>query len=255
MIKKLLGKFAEPTTEAGSWIAHRETLFWHDDGPHAVKYAIEKLTGTLLQRDPHEQHGLVYTGTSGGGDAREVSLRFEAVVGHRKLYRLALTLRSPRKWVREDAHLQSVERIFSFWCGKLDRAAAGTDPARGSSDAFEACRRESLALEEAASRVVEDPAPVHALQREVMDALRNGMGFFTANKEGGSHLFFNGQVFVRSDYGDEPNIYETYADEAGMAACLRQFYDWEARRGHYPHMPPEREVWMYIRSQLSKRHV
>lgn len=33
-----------------------------------------------------------------------------------------------------------------------------------------------------------------------------------------------------------------------MLTCLRKFFDRNARRGWYPHHPPERVVWQYIRS-------
>jgi hypothetical protein len=110
-----------------------------------------------------------------------------------------------------------------------------------------------IAAEDAAARVVEDPVPVAAVQRQVLDALRAGMGFFTAGKEGGSHLFFDGQVYRRNDYGEEPNRSEVYADDAAMTACLRAFYDWDARRDAYPHPKPELDVWRYILGQLRPR--
>ena len=59
--------------------------------------------------------------------------------------------------------------------------------------------------------------------------LRAGMRFSTAHKEGGTHLFFNGQVFLRSDYGDFSSQ-KSYVDDAAMLECLRSFFDWDARR-------------------------
>ena len=92
------------------------------------------------------------------------------------------------------------------------------------------------------------------LQHEIaLDALRSGMGFFSASKEGGSHLFFDGSVFRRKDYGDGPDWSAVYADDASMIDGLRRFYDWDARRDSYPHRKPDLEVWQYIHSQLRPR--
>ncbi len=73
----------------------------------------------------------------------------------------------------------------------------------------------------------------------------------TALKEGGSRVYFNGSVFVRSDYGDNPG--EThFADDAAMLVFLRQFLDWEAQRDVAPRQPSEREVWQFILNRLEK---
>ena len=92
---------------------------------------------------------------------------------------------------------------------------------------------------------------VRQLQRCVLDRLRGGRKLFTAHKEGGSQVYFNGRVFVRSDYGDFPG--EThFADDAAMLAFLRQFLDWEAKREAAPRQPSEREVWQFILNRLEK---
>lgn len=80
--------------------------------------------------------------------------------------------------------------------------------------------------------------------------MRAGMGFFTASKEGGSRLTFDGTVYRRVDYGEEPNLNESYADDAAMLVCLRKLFDWESRSDTYPHPKLELEVWKYIRSRL-----
>ncbi len=103
---------------------------------------------------------------------------------------------------------------------------------------------------QASKRPVDDAAAIAALQSEVLAALRSGCGFTTAHKEGGTRLYFNGSVYVRSDYGDQPNTHEVYRDDAAMIRCLRNFYDWPARRDVYPLQPRELDVWNYIRGQL-----
>jgi hypothetical protein len=244
-------KFAKPTGLTGDWVDERETFFWHEGNPFAVKHAVEKMTGMLLQRDPADEPHLCYRGGHASGpEPREVRLRFEAVIGSRRLYSLRVKSTSPRNWVTEENHLKAANRAFAYWCSQLPAAAAaGIDWASASAEQLARDERESIALETVAA--FEDPAPINAVQTEILDALRAGMSFATAHHEGGTHLFFDGKVFVRSDYGEDPNT-ETYPDGAAMLVCLRKFYDWESRRDTYPHKPPELAVWKYIQSQLRK---
>ena len=79
---------------------------------------------------------------------------------------------------------------------------------------------EALAAQDAAALEVPDPQPVAALQQAVLPALRAGKIFFTAHKEGGTQLKFDGQSFVRWDYGDAP-ITERFATDEAMLACVR----------------------------------
>ena len=248
-------KFSEPSDAVGDWSVTRSALFEHADEPPVVKYRIEKLTVQLLRRDPVAAAStLSYSGSSsGGGHPSAVRLELTAVMGGRKLYRLTSERTAPKRWEDEAKFTDECDRRFAFWCSKLPIAASTAEWASASPAALEQVVRDSVATEDAAARIVEDPAPIAAVQHEVLAALRDGQGFFTASKEGGSHLFFDGQVFRRNDYGEEPNVNEVYADDAAMIACLRRFYDWESRHSNYPHPVPELQVWTYIRGQLRAR--
>jgi hypothetical protein len=98
-------------------------------------------------------------------------------------------------------------------------------------------------------KIAEDPAPIAAIQQDILAALRAGKVFRTAHKEGGSTIFFRGSSYRREDYGEEPDR-QTYPTEQALLVVLRNLYDWESRRHIYPHRPPELDVWNYIRNQL-----
>jgi len=249
-------KFTKPTDAAGDWRFVREAFFEHEDTPTAVKFAIEKLTLQLLRREPIDITALAlrYSGTSSaGGHPSTLRLELKAVGRGKYLYALTNERSAPKRWEDERRFTAECERGFAHWCSQLRVVPANTEWPNAPRDSFEQTIAELVAAEDAAARRVEDPAPVAAVQRQVLDALRHGMGFFTANKAGSSHLFFDGQVFRRNDYGDEPNLSEAYADDAAMLACLRRFYNWDAQRDAYPHPKAELEVWNYIRAQLQAR--
>jgi hypothetical protein len=251
-------KFKKPTAALGDWHALRSVRFEHEDAPTAVKYAIEKLTGQLIHREPVSASApaLCYSGTSGaGGNPCMVQLKLIAVGRLQYLYELTCERTSPKRWEDETRFLAECDRQFTHWCSQLrvvESTAATPATHASTADALADTIERTLAEENAAAQVLEDPAPVAAVQRQVLDGLRNGMRFFTANKEGGSHLFFDGQVYRRNDFGDEPTLNEGFADDDAIIGCLRRFYNWDAQSDIYPHRKPELAIWTYILGQMRR---
>jgi hypothetical protein len=257
-------KFRRPTEAVGDWHVRHRACFEHDSAPTAMKRSIETLTRQLLQREPLDltEPSLRYASTSGAG-GHPSSVRLE-LIGMRVgagpgassvsyLYALSHERSAPRRWEDEQRFTADCAQRFAHWCEKLTIVADEQSWPRAPRAALEQCVRDVVAAEDAAACVVEDMAPVLALQRQVLDGLRGGMVFFTAGKEGGSHLVFDGKVYRRDDYGDQPQLSFVYADDAAMVEALRRFYDWEAHRDCYPHPKPELEVWQYIHSRLRTR--
>jgi hypothetical protein len=249
-------KFRQPTDAVGDWRVVREALFEHESAPTAMKFAIEKLCVQLLHREPVDIAALAlrYSGSSSaGGHPSTVRLELRAVGSGLYLYALTSERTAPKRWEDERQFTAECDRRFAHWCASL-RIVPSLAAWRSAPQAsLEQIIHQTVAAEDAAARVVEDPAPIAAVQREVLDALHRGMGFFTAGKEGGSHLFFDGSVYRRNDCGEEPNLSEVYADDAAMISCLRRFYDWDAQSDTYPHRKSELVVWEHIRGQLRRR--
>jgi hypothetical protein len=251
--RKTAPALGEPSSLTGDWTDWQQIRFWHDGDPLDAKYFVEKVTGVLLSRDA-SLPVLTYRGmSSAGGDSRSVWLRHEAVIDARNLYSLDYECKAQRKWISEERFQIEAERRFAFLCSKLE-VARKIDWSEASAALLDQRRSESIDREESEASVIEDPVPVAAMQRAVLDALRNGMGVFTAHKEGGTHIFFDGTAFRRLDYGEEPNADETYSTDEAILSCLRQFFDWEARRPVYPHQPSELAVWTHVMSRLIPRN-
>jgi hypothetical protein len=250
-------KFKQPSDAVGDWSVKRSASFEHTDDPLAVKHLVEKMTAQLLRRDPPDADAMTptlsYSGSSRLGHPSAVRLELAAVMGDRKLYRLTSERTAPKRWEDEDRFTADCDRSFAFWCSKLRVVTSTHEWVNAPAAALEQTIRVAIAAEDAAAQIVEDPAPIAAIQQEVLAALRSGMGFATAHKEGGTRLFFDGQVFRRDDHGEEPNLHEVYPDDAAMLDGLRRFYDWDARQSNYPHPVPELQVWTYIRGQLQSR--
>ena len=234
----------------GEWLDHRQFYFWHDQNPFAVRHLIEKMTGTLLHRDDGDVEGPTYAGSSDTGNRKcGIRLRFEAVIGFRNLYSLQLDSTAPRQWVAEETFVRETNRAYEYWSAQLTIAEGEVEWASAEPELYLQRKQECLDLESAAAAAVEDPAPIAAIQKAVLDSLRAGKVFRRAHKEGGSILFFRGSSFFQTTYGEETGKV-TYPTGEAMLDCLRKFFDWESRRDTYPHRPPELEVWQYIQRQL-----
>lgn len=254
MGKRELSKFVEPTALTGEWLDSRETEFWHDRSPWAVKYAVEKMIGVLLERDLEDAERLAYRGrTTSGGEGRAFWLRFEAVINNRKLYSLQVESKASRKWWTEEKFLEGAARAFAHWKGQLEVPAEEIAWERANWDRYREVQEESVAIakEAEAGGEKEDPEPVLALQKTVIAGLRAGQSFHSGHKEGWTSICFDGRTFIRFDEGENPKT-ERYATEAKVLICVRNFYDWESRRDTFPHRPPEVEVWKYILKQLRR---
>ncbi|HEY3443758.1 MAG TPA: hypothetical protein VGK29_23580 [Paludibaculum sp.] len=233
----------------GEWQDRRHFYFWHDQNPFAVKHLIEKMTGALLHRDDGDVERLTYAGSSDTGNRKcGIRLRFEAVIVSRNLYSLQLDSTATRQWVAEEAFVRDTNRAYEYWCAQL-AIVEGVEWASAAPELYVQRKQECLDLEAAAAAKVEDPAPIAAIQKAVLDSLRAGKAFRRAHKEGGSILSYRGSSFIQTNYGEEPGRV-TYATGDEMLVCLRNFFDWESRRDTYPHRPPELEVWQYIQRQL-----
>ena len=81
--------------------------------------------------------------------------------------------------------------------------------------------------------------------------MKKGARFSTSHKEGGTNITWNGDRFVRDDYGDYPD-HITYASEAHFLDALRKFYDWETSKNGYPEKVSELVAWRLMLRLLRK---
>ncbi len=250
--RQSLPPLGEPYNLTGEWQKTQQTCFWHAENPFSVMGIVEKLTGILLHRDA-TQAVLTYQGsTASGGDPRSIRLRHEAVIDSRNLFSFQVESKALKKWNPEERFEANTHRTFAFWCAKLE--IAGEIAWANASQALLVQRHaESIALEKAEASIVEDPVQIAALKHSIVDSLRSGMRAFTVNKEGGTQFSFDGSMFRRSDFGDEPNFDEAYATDEAMLASLHKFFKWDARRPVYPRQPTEVAVWTHILRMLKPR--
>jgi len=234
-----------------NWTKEYSTYFWNSKDPFEVKFEMEKTIRLLLARETGQTAKLTYSGSDNPPFiGREVQLRFEAALPDGNWYSFRVAAWVPRTWYTEAEFLGNADGSFGYWIRSLQTAPALGPLDAASQDLYDRRAREAVEMEARLASEKEDMAPVTALKQEILAALRNGMSFYTAHHEGGTRIYFDGKAFVRSEYGEVESFKVLGTDEEALER-IRDLYDWESRKGSFPHRPPELEVWRFIRGQLS----
>ena len=222
--------------------ATREVCFRDPRPPRAIRGALEREFMTPLH--PRMAEGVLECqgAASVNGATCPITLRFVVATPGSNAYRLRLTI----SWAGLPAeHKAYHQRTAGSWFDLWTRDLKPGPPAEPeSSDAYERLAADALA-EDA------ETSSVEAVQRHVLQALRDGATFSTAHKEGGSVISWRGGRFVRQDYG-ESDARETFAEEVAFLAFLRRFYDWETQRGIPGGAPTELDRWRLIARLLRR---
>jgi hypothetical protein len=232
------------------WTYRLETCFADARPVLDVLHDIEKRVNGLLPRDP-ERPGLVFRAysksyTTSGGTT--VELRLEAAYETHNLYALQFDAEGEANPKLEKTWEENVRRNFEKWTTGL---ALTENRPPSSSDRYRQVVDETIARGAELANYVnhDDDEAIRAVQESILDGLRNGKSFFTANKEGGTTIRFLDEKFVLQDYG-ESNDREEFSSSAEFLIRLRKFYYYESRRDWSPHAPPEIEVWKYIEREM-----
>lgn len=223
---------------------YRIEAYFEDPRPVGeLKYEIERRVKRLLERDPARDGKLVFVGAApphGTGTVIELSL--EAALEGKNVYALRIDFSS------SIAHMQ---RVFDGWTEGL---ALREKPAQGAESAYREVASETLEQEAQAAAQLprDDLGAIRAIQENILQALRQGKLFFSANKEGGMHIRYLQDRYVFQAYGEDETR-EEFASAAEFLVRLRKFYDAAARFSWYPHTLPEMETWRFIERQLKSR--
>ena len=220
----------------------REMTFRDARPPREIRGALEReIMAPLPARmvdGALECHGAA----SVNGATCFVTLGLVACAPESNAYRLRLTL----SWAglpteHHEYHQRSAGSWFDLWT--LDfQPAPPAAPER--SDTYERLAAEALAEDVELSRV-------EAVQRLVLQALRDGATFSTAHKEGGTVISWRRGRFVRQDYG-ESDTRDVFDEDADFLAFLRQFFDWETRSRILGGAPSETDRWRLITRLLRR---
>jgi hypothetical protein len=179
------------------------------------------------------------------GPPYQFELRYEAALPKTNVY----SLRVDASWgampaMHHDYFSKSADSWIKFWTRNFKRsepAAAG----EGSAERYAKVRDDALQAEAQLN-------PVSSIQQVIVAGMKRGATFSTSHKEGGTIIKWTEGRFIRSDYGDYPDLIK-FADEAEFLKALRQFYDWETSSAVHPNKASDLDVWKLILRKLSSK--
>ncbi|MBL8002058.1 MAG: hypothetical protein JNL05_08870 [Flavobacteriales bacterium] len=207
--------------------------------PHAIQFALERDLMTLFTAAMQNDRLIMVASAKVVGARYDLTLRFEVAMPNTHCYSLCVeTSWADAAATHHDYYRHTADSWFSHWTRDLQPAEPPEDLEEGSSERYQRICAASLNAEAHL-----DSVP--ALQQAIIAAMKSGARFSTSHKEGGTHITWTGERFVRTDYGDYPD-HITYASEAHFLDALRKFYDGETSANVYPEKVSELVAWRLI---------
>lgn len=203
--------------------------------PHEIQFALERDLMVLFTASLQNGRLTMTAGPKVVGARYDMELCFEAALPHTNCY----SLRVETSWADAAAtHHDYYRHTADTWFAHWTRGFIPADPPAAEEGTSERYQRICAAALNAEAHL--DSVP--ALQQTIVAAVKQGARFSSSHKEGGTNITWNGQHFVRSDYGDYPD-HITYATEADFLDALRKFYDSETSKNVYPDKVSELVAW------------
>ncbi len=203
--------------------------------PHEIQFALERDLMTLFVASMKDDRLTLTANANIVGARYEFELRFEAAMPHINCY----SLRVQTSWAEAPAtHHDYYRNTADSWFSHWTRGFMPADPPAADAGAPE--RYPAICLASLNAEAHLDTVP--AVQQTIVAAMKRGARFTTSHKEGGTNISWNGEHFVRSDYGDYPD-HITYSSEEEFPEALRKFYDWETSRNVYPEKVSDLVAW------------
>lgn len=206
--------------------------------PHEVQFALERQLMTPFTASMQNDR-LILTAVANVVGARyDFELRFEAAMPLQNCYSLQVeTSWADAAATHHDYYRKTADSWFDHWTRHFVPAEPPAADA-GAPERYQAICLASLNAEAHLDTVT-------TIQQTIVAAMKAGGRFSTSHKEGGTNISWNGEHFVRSDYGDYPD-HRTFASEAEFLQALRMFYDWETSANVYPEKVSDLVAWKLI---------
>lgn len=211
--------------------------------PHLVQFSLEReLTTLFVARMDGPQ--LQMTATARVNGARyDFELRYVAALKRANYF----SLRTEVSWADSDKSYHDYFRKtsdswFQMWTREL-RSATLPDLKQNLVERYE---RECAATLQAQQHL----DSVAAVQQAIVDGVKAGGTYGTSHKEGGTNIYWRVDRFVRSDYGDYPDL-KNFTSETEFLKMVWNFCQFEATRHAGKQGLSEFDTWKLILRRMS----
>ena len=206
--------------------------------PHDVRAAFEGRLVVLFTSAPATDELCYRARAHVVGAHHDFELRYVAALPDEHAYSLCIDV----SWAHmaptnHDYFRKSTAGWLSLWTRDL-RAAPPPSPAENSRERY-------LAAATAAAHAESHLTSVAAIQAAILAGLRRGGSYANSHKEGGTHIRWHHDRFVRIDHGDDAAT-NAYTDDAQFLTMLRGFCQFELARHAGREPRSERDEWLLV---------
>lgn len=210
--------------------------------PQEVQFALERTLRTLFTRSMEEGLLCFRAKANVVGATYNLLLRFEVALPEWNYY----SLRAEAVWgVVSSDHAEYYRKTagswFEHWTSDF-QAANPPQANEGSATRYRELCEEGLNAEKELDSVA-------AIQQTIIAAIKRGARYSDSHKEGGTHIGWKVDRYIRSDYGDDPNL-QHFTDDQAFLKMLYQFCHWNATRNATSNQLSELDTWRLILRQM-----
>ena len=224
--------------------SRREMHFKDIRSPREVKLSLERDMKTLFTAALENDKLCMRAKSTLVGAVYEFQVVFEAALTAYNCYRFTMDA----TWVDPTSsnfeyYCKTSTSWFDLWTRELT-------PAEPSSSSEDSVQRYQLLCEDVLN-ADQHLDSVASVQAAIIESMKRGASFRTSHKEGGTNLAWKGGRFVRTDYGDNPNM-QQFANETEFLNMLRQFYHWDVTSQSGKDQLSEVDTWRLIQRRIDE---
>lgn len=210
--------------------------------PHVVKFSLERELRSLFKMTMNQEKLCMSTNATIVDAAYAFLLRFEAALQTCNCYSLAMDVSWPASSSSNaDYHRTTSASWFNLWTREF---IASGPPLTGEGS----IQRYRQLCEEAIS-VEQELDSIDAIQRAIIEAMKQGATFRTSHKEGGTRIYWKSGHFVRTDYGEYPNE-KQFNVESEFLNMLFQFSSGDINQFCGREQRPVIDTWLLIKRRM-----
>ncbi len=190
--------------------------------PHLVQFNLERELMVLFVASMDGTQLRMNATADVNGARYDFEVRFLAALKSAYHY----SLRTEASWADSDqTHHDYFRKSSDGWFQMWTRELRPATPPDMSKNLIELYQKESAAALQAQQHF----DSVTAVQCAIIDGMKRGGTYGTSHKEGGTNIYWRVDRFVRSDYGDYPDL-KNYKSDAEFLQMLWNFCQFDVKR-------------------------
>lgn len=220
----------------------RVVHFANQRPPHLVQVDLERELMVLFVASMDGSQLRMHATADVNGARYDFELRFLAALATNNHY----SLRTEASWADSDqTHHDYFRKSSDGWFGLWTRDLVAATPPDPSKNLVERYQQESAAALQAQHQL----NSVEAVQRAIVDGMKRGGRYADSHKEGGTNIYWRVDRYVRSDYGDYPDL-KNYTSDGDFLQMLWNFCQFDVRRHAGKQGLSELDAWKLILRRL-----